>query len=267
MRRTLLLLPVAIASLLPMGSAFAADADNHCLARAKVTPFEDQSGALIERDGLQRALRYAPPARANDATALVIIRALAGTWDADQNSNTIRDTITVVPGTQVRWQWVEGFHSITDGHDSGDAGTIFNYVLDQAHPVFDTTLATIGELNYFCFVHEGIMHGVINVRGPAGVEPGVGAVAAFARPPSPNPSRAGFAFSITLPRETDVTLDVHDASGRAIARIHDGALAAGEHPFAWDGRLSNGRAASNGAYFVRMRAGGVTDSRRIVLRR
>jgi len=269
MRRTLLVLPIAAVSLLPLGSVPAATESDHCLSRAKITPLEDRTGAVMERnDGVRQVLRFAPPARANEAASLFVIKALAGTWNADDNPVTIRDTITVPAGSQVRWQWVEGFHSITDGHDSGDGGQIFNYFLDAAHPVFDTTLSTPGQLDYFCFVHEGVMHGVINVRGPASVEPGVGAAAAsFARPPAPNPSRGQFAFSIALPRETDVTRDGHDASGRAIARPHDGALAAGEHPFSWNGRLANGGAARNGAYFVRLRAGGLTDSRRIVLRR
>ena len=268
MRRPWLVLTLAATLLLPLGSIPAATAGGeHCHDLATLTAIE--GGMKIEKKTGVQTIAWAPPAPAATITGTqVVIRARAFTWDADGNDATLMDTITVTPGTQVRWQWIEGTHTITDGKDSGDCCHLFNYLLDAAHPTFDTTLATVGQLDYFCFVHEGIMHGTILVQDPTGVPPSPATgVARFARPPSPNPSRGAFTFAIALPRETEVTLDVHDAAGRSIARLHDGPLAAGDHPFSWNGRQANGQSARNGAYFVRMRAGDITDSRRIVLRR
>lgn len=47
------------------------------------------------------------------------------------------------------------------------------------------------------------------------------------------------------------TITVHDASGRRIARIHDGLVPPGERAFRWDGRDDAGSVAASGVYFVR----------------
>lgn len=74
-----------------------------------------------------------------------------------------------------------------------------------------------------------------------------------------HPSRE-VALRITLPAAGDVRLDVTDALGRRVARLADGALAAGEHVVRWDAS----RAAA-GVYVARLTAGGATRTRRIVV--
>src|SRR4029077_16451726 len=58
----------------------------------------------------------------------------------------------------------------------------------------------------------------------------------FLAPPSPNPFRgsASFRFGRALPVE--VQLELFDVSGRRVRSLVSGALPAGEHTLAWDGR-------------------------------
>ena len=49
--------------------------------------------------------------------------------------------------------------------------------------------------------------------------------------PHPNPTRGGVSVPITLSSSAQVRLSVHDVLGREVARLHDGALEAGDHRF------------------------------------
>src|SRR5262249_26464461 len=80
-------------------------------------------------------------------------------------------------------------------------------------------------------------------REGAGV-PSAGAEGEFAlSPPTPNPARAGAAFTLRLPRPGWVELGVFDAQGRRVRNIFGGALGAGETRLAWDGRTDGGHPA------------------------
>ena len=86
----------------------------------------------------------------------------------------------------------------------------------------------------------------------------------FARAPAPNPSRDGVAFTITLPRDEQVDLAIHDLQGRRLATLWNGPLSRGEHAFSWGGAASGGTTRA-GLYWVRLRAGNLTDARRFAL--
>lgn len=75
----------------------------------------------------------------------------------------------------------------------------------------------------------------------------------------PNPFRSGTTIEFTLDREQSVTLSVLDLSGRAVARLADGVLSGGTHRCDFDAR-----ALARGVYFVRLRAGQATLTRKIV---
>jgi len=57
------------------------------------------------------------------------------------------------------------------------------------------------------------------------------------------------------------TLDVHDLAGRHIARLLDGRFPPGTRQVVWDGSTPDGRRASSGLYFLRLRAGETTLTR------
>ena len=99
-------------------------------------------------------------------------------------------------------------------------------------------------------------------------EPGaVPSESAALRPPFPNPTVAGASFTYRLNEAAHVTLTLCDQLGREVGRLVDSSRPAGEHAAAWDGRDASGRSPNAGVYFVRLRAGAVTKSRKVLLLR
>jgi hypothetical protein len=75
--------------------------------------------------------------------------------------------------------------------------------------------------------------------------------------------RAG--IRLDLPRAGALTVDVYNARGQAVRRLHAGDSAAGTVLLTWDGRDDGGRTAPSGVYFVRARAGGEARVGRVVM--
>ena len=85
--------------------------------------------------------------------------------------------------------------------------------------------------------------------------------------PRPNPSSGDARFAVELTTESDVLLSVHDISGRTVATLHRGPLAAGARDFVWRGVDDAGRRTPDGVYFVRLRVDGVVKSQRVTVLR
>jgi len=75
---------------------------------------------------------------------------------------------------------------------------------------------------------------------------------------APNPARGAVRLSVTLPAAGPVRLSIHDVSGREVARLLDGAHAAGSFTLTWDGRIPSG------LYFARLQAPGERRTTRLV---
>jgi flagellar hook assembly protein FlgD len=58
-------------------------------------------------------------------------------------------------------------------------------------------------------------------------------------------------FAIDLPHASSLRLQVFDAAGRLVRDLSRGKLAAGRHPFVWDGRGVAASQAPSGVYFLR----------------
>jgi len=84
--------------------------------------------------------------------------------------------------------------------------------------------------------------------------------------PAGNPTHttAGFALVLTRP-VARALVEIYDVSGRRARVVHDGPLAAGTQPLAWDGRRDNGAQAHTGVFFVRARMDGHESVTRFVL--
>lgn len=85
--------------------------------------------------------------------------------------------------------------------------------------------------------------------------------------PFPNPVRDRMSYSLTMPREADVRIDLLDLRGRRVATLVDERLPAGRHALAWD---ASGRAAAelpSGVYFLGLTAEGEQHVRSFVLLR
>jgi len=108
-----------------------------------------------------------------------------------------------------------------------------------------------------------------DAAAPGTVTPAPDALAARAvvlRQNHPNPfnPQTVIRYEIRGPA-TRVQLDVHDVRGQRVRRLVDGVRAAGAHAATWDGRDDAGRPVASGTYHYRLRAGGVTEARRMVL--
>jgi choice-of-anchor B domain-containing protein len=85
----------------------------------------------------------------------------------------------------------------------------------------------------------------------------------------PNPVRGGeetaLALALSAPGRVDAR--VFDVAGRYVATLVSGAMQAGPHRLAWDGRDAAGGAAVAGVYFVRLDSDAGKESRKVVVLR
>ncbi|HYM82367.1 MAG TPA: FlgD immunoglobulin-like domain containing protein [Candidatus Limnocylindria bacterium] len=83
--------------------------------------------------------------------------------------------------------------------------------------------------------------------GPSGARSSAIALSA----PAPNPSRGRVAFSVDLPAPAETDVAVFDPLGRNVRGVFKGFLAAGRHPFSWNGLDASGRRSPAGVYYLR----------------
>ncbi len=84
----------------------------------------------------------------------------------------------------------------------------------------------------------------------------------------PNPSRGEATIRLDLHRPARVTLAIFDVAGRRIRLLsRNEPMPAGRHDRTWDGRCDNGRPVASGIYFCRLSAGGVEDTKKLLLLR
>jgi hypothetical protein len=86
----------------------------------------------------------------------------------------------------------------------------------------------------------------------------------------PNPARSGAVISFSVPYSlpsTPYTLSLFDLSGRRVKSFPPNTLRLTPHEVVWDGRDDKCKPVSSGVYFVRLEAGSVALTRRLVLAR
>lgn len=115
---------------------------------------------------------------------------------------------------------------------------------------------------------EGMAFVYYGATAPVSVGPrqGVRAESVRLAPPAPNPCATDvITITWSLASRQEVTLTLHDASGRRVAAIHRGEEQAGSHAWRWNRRDDSGRRVPAGVYFVRLSAGAQPASRKLVL--
>lgn len=84
-------------------------------------------------------------------------------------------------------------------------------------------------------------------------------------PSVPHPVRSHATFRYRVPERTRATLELYDLLGRRVARLlDDESVGPGTHTYTWS-RQEAGGTPSSGAYLLRLEAGGVTRTRRLVV--
>ncbi|MEZ4649366.1 MAG: FlgD immunoglobulin-like domain containing protein [Candidatus Eisenbacteria bacterium] len=82
----------------------------------------------------------------------------------------------------------------------------------------------------------------------------------------PNPFRDQTDIHFQLPQPERVVLSIHDASGRVVKTLVNGAtIGAGQHVATWDGTTEDGAEAGSGVYFYRLEGESLTATRKLVL--
>jgi hypothetical protein len=99
--------------------------------------------------------------------------------------------------------------------------------------------------------------------GPAVNLPGEFSLA----PAYPNPFNAGTVIGYGLPHDARVELAVYNVCGQRVRTLVDGIRPPGHHRARWDGAGEDGRPLASGLYVCRMRAGGFTGTRKMILLR
>ncbi len=80
---------------------------------------------------------------------------------------------------------------------------------------------------------------------------------------APNPFAPHTTVSFELAARGPAELAVYDTRGRRVRRLAEATLAAGRHALPWDGTDDAGRPVGSGVYFVRLRAGGLDEVRKV----
>jgi hypothetical protein len=86
-------------------------------------------------------------------------------------------------------------------------------------------------------------------------------------PNYPNPFNAGTVIGYGLPHDARVELAVYNVCGQRVRTLVDGIRPPGHHRARWDGAGEDGRPLASGLYVCRMRAGGFTGTRKMILLR
>jgi hypothetical protein len=86
-------------------------------------------------------------------------------------------------------------------------------------------------------------------------------------PNQPNPCAHGTEISFRVPRPGRVLLRLYSIDGRLVRTLIDEVRPSGVQAVRWDGKDDAGQKAASGVYCYRLTAGGVEESRRLVLLR
>jgi subtilisin family serine protease len=81
---------------------------------------------------------------------------------------------------------------------------------------------------------------------------------------APNPTPGRTLIEYAVPRASNVRVAMYDLQGREVAVLADGPHAVGRYQVTWTGEVDGGPAAA-GVYFLRMKAPGVSQTRRVVV--
>jgi hypothetical protein len=84
-------------------------------------------------------------------------------------------------------------------------------------------------------------------------------------PAYPNPFNPSLTIPFELSEAEDVHLAVYDIRGRRVSILADRSYRAGRHQVVWQGKDNRGRSLPSGIYFLRFKAGEISEADRINL--
>ena len=114
--------------------------------------------------------------------------------------------------------------------------------------------------HYWIELRDGAGH--VTWNGPLSLTTAARPGVTLARAPFPNPVVRDAAFEYTIGSDAargglaDVSLTIHDVSGRLVRTIKQAREGVGVHRAQWDATDQRGARVAGGVYFLRLRAGG-----------
>jgi len=81
----------------------------------------------------------------------------------------------------------------------------------------------------------------------------------------PNPFNPETTIKFILSKDVPVKLDIYNIKGQKVRTLVNGVYGAGEHNVVWNGLVDDGRNVGSGVYFYRMQAGGVIETKKMVM--
>jgi photosystem II stability/assembly factor-like uncharacterized protein len=130
-------------------------------------------------------------------------------------------------------------------------------------PVLDLAFDPVNRYVVAATHGRGMYRAFAPTTGVVDRAPGI----ATLRPIVPNPGHPPFQIDFELSRTSEIVLEVYDLAGRRVSELASGSRTAGRYQATWNGMDAAGHPLGDGIYFTRLRTGGRTESRRLVLLR
>ena len=86
-------------------------------------------------------------------------------------------------------------------------------------------------------------------------------------PNHPNPFNPKTQITFSLPKASDVTLQIFSVDGKLVRTLNQARLTAGSHTVSWDGLTDAGQQAASGTYIYRLQADGKVLTEKMTLLR
>jgi len=243
--------------------------DGHKYAR-----FQDTSPTEtdVSADNTVRLLTFDEQGEVLEGTASFIENGVAHIWDLFTTSDLsypLDLTVSVIPSNENMDLAVYVLDADLSYHQ--EAQDAIGFADDLGPGGMETASVTFPARE----VHAVV---VFNVNGAAGsyeiyvsdmpvadveLEAAIDAVGLELR--SAHPMREEAVFDLALPTETETQMAVFDLGGRLVRSLVQRSLPAGAHTVRWDGTDGFGREMSSGVYLVKLRAGPVTRTAKILL--
>jgi plastocyanin len=195
------------------------------------------------------------------ALAVLICRA-SPVEAADHHVITVRsfefdpDSLSIVVGDTITWQWESGSHTTTNGlsSDPGDnPGALWDEPINSTSTSFTRAFDLTGSFPYFCRPHEllGMKGKIVVETSSTGTDDSPGAGRFAFRPAVPNPFSGSVALGLRAGRGLRVEVAVYSVTGRRVRVLHTGPAGGPSSTYVWDGRNDEGRPVPSGLYFIR----------------
>jgi hypothetical protein len=81
----------------------------------------------------------------------------------------------------------------------------------------------------------------------------------------PNPFNPSTTIEYEIPIKSAVDISIYNSAGQLMRSLQSDQQEAGKHSIQWDGKDNNGTVVSTGSYFCQMRAGGLVETRKMIL--